>query len=260
MKLKRDLQKTLTGEDLLTKRISETIENIKYIHNRFDGAVCVGWSGGKDSTVVLDLCVRLYGNDIPVVFCDTRIEFPETYEFIEKMRKFYNLKNFHVTKPVRSFFEDLNARKGGLWSMAKWRPCCNNLKKIPLLNWMEEHGIKISISGTRKEESVKRRTYSLISEVSMGKRKILFGNPILDWSEEDVWNYHRRYNLPYNRIYDMGYDRCGCWACPCPNKAIDHYSILAKNHPKFYKIISNPKWRGKDKDKFYRHVWIELEE
>ena len=61
--------------------------------------------------------------------------------------------------------------------------------------------------------------------------------PMAFWTEKDVWDYINKYNLPYSRIYDMGYKRTGCMFCmygiqsePTPNR----FQTMEKTHPKIY--------------------------
>ena len=62
----------------------------------------------------------------------------------------------------------------------------------------------------------------------MKKNKLMI-NPIIEWTDAEVWEYINRYKLPYNPLYDMGYKRVGCIGCP-----------LSSNQRK--ELLNNPRW------------------
>lgn len=75
-------QKTLYGGDLYDRNIRKTKEYLRDYNE--DNSLLIGFSGGKDSTVLLDLALEeLPREDVYVIFEDTKIEFLETYEFVE---------------------------------------------------------------------------------------------------------------------------------------------------------------------------------
>ena len=66
--------------------------------------------------------------------------------------------------------------------------------------------------------------------------------PLAFWTEKDIWDYIEKYNLPYSKIYDMGYKRTGCMFCMFgvqyqnnPNK----FQMMEKTHPKIYDYCIN---------------------
>ena len=83
------------------------------------------------------------------------------------------------------------------------RYCCRELK--------EKGGEgRFCVTGVRKAESVRRRQFELC-EKGKGKR---FLNPIIDWTDDDVWEYIHTNNLQYCSLYDDGWKRVGCLLCP----------------------------------------------
>ena len=69
-------------------------------------------------------------------------------------------------------------------------------------------------------------------------------NPIVDWQDDDVWEYIRKYNLPYNPLYDRGYHRVGCIGCPMAKSA----ELLAQ--PEYYKLYLHAAQRYLDKHQY----------
>lgn len=92
------------------------------------------------------------------------------------------------------------------------RQCCAIRKVAPLRRALD--GKRAWITGMRREQS------SLRTEISIEERDAVHGlmkfNPLADWSEAEVWEYIRRYEVPYNPLYDQGYRSIGCAPCTRP--------------------------------------------
>jgi len=95
----------------------------------------------------------------------------------------------------------------------KW--CCKTQKFSPqnqLINQIYPNGVLV-VSGIRKAESNIRLRFDRIQKNKMiPKQTLVF--PILDWSSLDVWFYIFWKKIPYNKMYDYGFLRIGCWVCP----------------------------------------------
>lgn len=165
--------------------------------------VAVSFSCGKDSLVVLDLASRI-GIE-KAVFADTSIEFKETLEYLEYIQDFYNIDVVRSSKDFFSYVKDL-----GLPSR-RYRWCCDVLKFGPLANYAIENKIAAFITGLRRDESRRRECYDILNfNPAIPVPQV---NPILDWSDEDIWNYIKEHNLPYNPLYKH-FSRVGCFCCP----------------------------------------------
>ena len=83
--------------------------------------------------------------------------------------------------------------------------------------------------------------------VKKGKHII---NPIITWSDEDVWEFIKKYDLPYCELYDQGWDRLGCIGCPLNKNAakeLDDEPKFKENYKRaIYRMIENRKAKGKD--------------
>lgn len=82
----------------LDRKVGFSIARIVEWYTRFEGKVYVSFSGGKDSTVLLYLVRQLYP-DVPAVFCDTGLEYPEIKSFVK------TFSNVEFVKPTRTFYE-----------------------------------------------------------------------------------------------------------------------------------------------------------
>lgn len=185
--------------------------------------IAVGFSGGKDSQVVYDLCMRS-GVDFKAYF-NHSFESNITLRFI---REYYP----NVIKRRDSkfgFIENIWRNHGGLLPTVEMAYCCKDYKHNPL--YVDE----CSIVGVRKAESQKRKERTafeaknkttlnknkkLVNEYfeencqSVGAASVIQLKPIIDWSDSDVWGYIQRYNLPVNPEYRNGKKRVGCKICP----------------------------------------------
>jgi phosphoadenosine phosphosulfate reductase len=170
----------------------------------------VSFSGGKDSLVALDLCVK--AGIKKAVFADTTVEFEDTLRYVETIRQFYGI-DLAVVRPKRSFF-DLIQIFGFPSRRSRW--CCEALKFGPLGTYALENGITSFVTGLRSEESRKRRKYGLVGHNPVLPVSQI--NPLLNWKSEDVWEYVKEFSLPINALYDQGMRRIGCWPCPFKGK------------------------------------------
>ena len=184
-------------------KIQQSIDFLRKLET--DEPFCLGFSGGKDSVVILDLAKRA-GVRFTATYANTTVDPPGTISFIKN-----NYPQVVIRHPEKSFFQ-LVSEKGFPSRMRRF--CCEKLK--------ERYGIgKRTIEGMRAEESSKRALYE---PEQCDSRKWMKGAkhilPILSWSEDDVWHYIRKRGLPYSKYYDPPYNltRHGCVGCPLANK------------------------------------------
>jgi phosphoadenosine phosphosulfate reductase len=163
----------------------------------------VGFSGGKDSIVVLDLVQRA-GVKHQAYYSATGIDPPELVKFINE-RYPYVIQKRPNLKGHRSFYGMIQL-KGFPTKFARW--CCDTLKKDPVKHVPLQH----RILGIRAEESSQRA-----SKGQMGYFKRLKQwqyKPIFTWLEWEIWEYIESNKLPYPALYDEGFSRLGCVICP----------------------------------------------
>ena len=202
----------------------------------------VGFSGGKDSIVILDL-VRKSGVTHQAYYTWTTIDPPEILRFI---RKYY--PDVTILRPTLSFWAYIEQR--GILPTRTRRWCCDKLKKdpskhIPLLH---------RVFGIRREESARRATYTRIDNAPRRKKEKHY-YPIIEWTEGDVWDYIEVNNLPYPSLYDEGFDRIGCIICPfvTGRKLLIHKArwpgmyraldaILIARYPKSKTLLTLDEW------------------
>lgn len=241
-----------------------TVDEIAKAIDRHQNPV-VACSFGKDSMAVLHLARRAYP-DIPVIFNNTKVEYPDTLRLKRQLVNDWNL-NLIEAKPLDGWtFWDIVEKYGfpigqrrGTSTTSK---CCYYLKKKPMAHAIKKHNWDLILDGMTIFES-RQRYLQLSKYIDNGgyrfnkKWKCHKLSPILDWTPADVWDYIEENNLPYNEYYDKtlneipqmtkrgirekGYYRClrvGCWACTVPMRYNPYHLIhLKQYYPKLHQLI-----------------------
>jgi phosphoadenosine phosphosulfate reductase len=178
---------------------------LKEALERYGEEMAVAFTGGKDSIVVLHLLKEVMGSvDLPVLFVDTSVQFPEIYQYRDRIAKEWNL-NLQVAR---------NEEAIATIEIAKDRElCCHLLKTEALREAIKKGGWKALLTGIRWDEQEARSGELYFSPRSDHVRV----HPILHFTESDIWNYIRKYNIPYCSLYDQGFRSVGCVPCTKPS-------------------------------------------
>jgi len=185
----------------------ELIEKVLKEHKKS----VVAFSGGKDSTVVLDL-VRNIDNSVPAVFCDTGVEAKETYQYIKRVN------NIITLKPRKTFWQCIDEYgypEIKSKSKSHGNRCCFWLKEEPMNRYIKEYNIDLMFTGLTSDESNSRKLFFMHrgNYMFVKSQNVWKCHPIHDFSEKDVWDYINSNNLDYNELYDKGAKRTGCQPC-----------------------------------------------
>lgn len=200
--------------------------------------VAVGFSGGKDSQVVYDLCKRS-GIQFTAYFNHT-FESSVTLQFIREQYPEVVWRRNHRF----GFIENIWRNHNSLLPTVEKSYCCREYKHNP------KNVDNAAIIGVRREESFRRRNRNIFeanTKTTIKKNRALFSDyfqdhcmgkgspsiielkPIVDWSEEEVLDYIKRYGLPINPQYKES-NRVGCMVCPKANFTANYLPLL--HHPK----------------------------
>ncbi len=155
----------------------------------------------------------IFSRDLPIrVFTlDTGRLFPETYSVIESTRQRYG-KNLEVYFPEYQAVQELVTQKGPISfyeSLENRKECCFIRKVEPLNRALE--GVDVWITGLRADHSENRANLGLVEWDE--QRRIVKVNPLANWSLEEVKEYIKQYNVPYNVLQDRGFVSLGCQPC-----------------------------------------------
>jgi phosphoadenosine phosphosulfate reductase len=225
----------------LGKNAINTIRGI-VSRNEYKGLpVYVSFSGGKDSLVALDLAkAALKQREFKAFFLNTGIEFPETVEFARSFCEKLGVPLEEVG--AGSAFWEQVEKFGPPAKDFRW--CCKVCKLASAGNLKignenckiqgEEAASKIAyltIDGKRRHESFSRARISA-SETNPFVPAQLNIFPIRDWKALEVWLYIYWRRLSYNPLYDLGFERVGCWLCPSALAA--EYIRVKELHPEMH--------------------------
>ena len=159
----------------------------------------LGFSGGKDSQTIYELC-KMAGVKFKAHFNCTTVDFKELLRFIHK---YY--PDVIWNRPEKSIFKLIEIQ--GCLPMRNRRFCCRLIKEIGGIN-------SVVITGVRKAESRSRQSHKeVLMQCIKGEDKLLI-SPILEWTNGEVWDFVRNRIGYYCELYDMGFKRIGCVACP----------------------------------------------
>ncbi len=190
----------------------------------------VAFSGGKDSIVLLELVKKaLPRSSYMVVFGDTKMEFPDTYDLVDIVEKQCKEEGINFYRAASHFEPEESWRLFGPPSrVLRW--CCTVHKAAPqTLKIREVLGkndyVGMDFVGVRAHESATRATYD---EENFGKKQKgqYSHNPILEWTSAEIWLYIFSHNLPINNTYKKGNSRAGCLFCPMGGGKSDSFRYL----------------------------------
>ena len=271
----------------LELKIRKTELRIREWYEHWDGNVYISFSGGKDSTVLLDIVRKIYPN-IPAVFVDTGLEYPEIREFVKtfdnvvwlkpkmRFREVLNKYGYPViSKEQAGWIKDYQIggtqkRRDRIFKVSKkWQhlkdapfkisdECCNILKKNPAKIY-EKETKKHPFIGKLAEESYKRIQDYLRTGCNAFESKRPISNPLGFWTEQDILQYIKQFNIPYSSVYGdiiekdsqlvtTGEQRTGCMFCMFGvhlEKEPNRFQRMKETHSKQYDYCINKLGIGK---------------
>ena len=253
-------------------KLERTQEKIQDWYQHWDGQVYIAFSGGKDSTVLLDIVRNIYP-DVPAVFCDTGLEYPEIRNFVKKfdnvewikpkipfsevIKKYgYPVISKDVSQKLNEIVNTnsdmlrdkrLNGDSNGNGKMPKkWRylidapfkishKCCDVMKKRPSIKYEKETNRKAFTGLMSGESTLRSHSYKKYGCNAFGLSRPQ-SRPLMPWSELDIYQYIDEYNIDISEIYSMGYKRTGCMFCMFGSHLgnDNRFELMEKTHKKQY--------------------------
>jgi len=185
-------------------------EALDLVIKEFSDKIVFASSLGAEDQVITEMIAGI-DRHVKIFTLDTGRLFPETYEILERTINRYGIpievffpNAGHIEGMVRShginlFYETVENRK----------LCCHIRKTEPLTRAFA--GMEAWISGLRREQSVTRRDMKMVEWDD--QHKLIKINPLIEWTETQVWNYIKEKNIPYNKLHDQGFPSIGCQPC-----------------------------------------------
>ncbi len=186
---------SLTLTDTNSLESASAQEVLAYGVERFHPRLTMACSFQKEESVLVHMLSQIEPK-ARVFTIDTGVLFPETLRTWKQFEDRFGLR-----------VEVLDA--SGPWSTTN---CCGPAKVAALEQALE--GVDAWITGIRREQA---STRSIATKLERDERRGIWKlNPLVDWSEKDIWRYIHDYDLPYNPLHDRGYASIGCAPCTQP--------------------------------------------
>ncbi len=176
----------------------------------YKGKIALASSLSIEDQLLTDLIVKL-DKSTRIFTLDTGRLFPETYSLIDKTNFRYGIQ-LEVMFPDYKEVEKMVKTNGiNLFyaSIEKRKLCCKVRKLDPLKRAFE--GLDVWICGLRREQSVTRQNVELVEWDQVNK--LIKLNPLIDFTEQQVWDYIKENQVPYNKLHDYGFPSIGCQPC-----------------------------------------------
>lgn len=230
----------------------------------------VGISGGKDSTATALFAFENIAEPLRFMFCDTGIESPATYEYIDYLdEKLKALTGGGIERIKADFAEKMERKREkliasgeshraefmyptgnpfldmcvlkGRFPSTKTRFCTKDLKLEPLKKFYKslllDGKTVISWSGERAEESLARSKKPVKEVLFKTNEGIVYTyRPILRWKEADCFAILKRYGIKPNPLYAQGFNRVGCFPCIMCRKA--EIKMISELYPEVFEKLA----------------------
>lgn len=185
-------------------------ETIQFFLDKFQDKIAFSSSLGAEDQVITDMISKI-DKSAKIFTLDTGRVFPETYDLIDRTSRKYKM-------PIQIYFPDakqveemVNDKGINLFfeSVENRKLCCHIRKIEPLKRAFKD--LDVWICGLRRDQSITRTDVQVVEwDEANGLIKL---NPIVDWTEEQVWDYIKTNKVPYNRLHDKGFPSVGCQPC-----------------------------------------------
>lgn len=210
---------TQLNEELLGKSAQEIVS---FFLKEMGERITFGTSLGAEDQVITHM-LHQDGSKFKIFTLDTARLFPEVYDLIDLTNKRYKI-SIDIFFPEPEEVEKMVSENGiNLFfdSIENRHLCCQIRKLNPLKRALI--GREAWFTGLRRAQSVTRTDMQIVEyDANSGMLKI---NPLIDWSEEDVWDYINLHKIPFNPLHKKGYPSIGCQ--PCTRAIMDGEDVRA---------------------------------
>jgi len=176
----------------------------------FGSKITFATSLGAEDQVITFMISKI-DKSANIITLDTGRVFPETYDLLHRTVNRYGIAIKSYYPDTTQVEEMVNAKGINLFyeSIENRKLCCYVRKIVPLRRALQ--GMDAWITGLRREQSVTRTDLKIVEwDAANGLIKV---NPLLEWSETQVWDFIKSNNIPYNKLHDQGFPSIGCQPC-----------------------------------------------
>jgi phosphoadenosine phosphosulfate reductase len=188
----------------------QPVEALALLANKFPGEIVFSTSFGWEDQVITHV---IFANDLPIkIFTlETGRLFPETYYVWNRTMEMYG-KPIHAYYPNNKLLEQMVNAKGpsSFYESVENRKECCGIRKVEPLN-RALAGNKCWVTGIRAEQSADRQSMDNLEWDE--QHNLTKFHPIFDWTLDQVKEYVRVHNVPYNTLHDKGFPSIGCQPC-----------------------------------------------
>lgn len=285
----------------LDQKIDHCVGTIENFISRTGHDVYVSFSGGKDSTILLDIARRYVSKTMPAVFCNTGNEYPEILKFVRQtenvtwlhlkttmvqiiQKEGFPLVSKEVSEKIRQIRHTnsdklrnirLYGYKDRPRTMArcplKWQflkdaqfdiseRCCDELKKKRFKQYEKETGLYPLIGTTAAESRLRAMQYLRRGGCSAFNSKRPRSFPISIFTEKDIMEYAKRFNIKLCPIYnDPNVRQTGCMLCGFgADQDPHHFDFVFRHYPKAYQYFMNIKNNGVTYREALNYIGVKL--
>jgi phosphoadenosine phosphosulfate reductase len=197
--------------DQLNLTLKTTDDALQWVSDNLHPRVAKASSFGAEDAVIMDIMLKINPN-FRFFTLDTGRLPQETYDIMDVVRKKYGI-TIEVMFPDTKEVEGMVREKGInlFYDSIENRKLCCEIRKVHPINRMLAT-LDGWITGLRRDQTEIRKDANIF-QIDHGHGKILKINPIIDWTWDQVKDYIKKHNLPYNSLLDKGYPSIGCEPC-----------------------------------------------
>ncbi|UOF91935.1 phosphoadenylyl-sulfate reductase [Fodinisporobacter ferrooxydans] len=182
-------------------------ELLRYGLETFGNTIALACSFGAEDVVLVDMLMKI-NPSAKIFYLDTDVLFPETYAVRDAIIERYQPQQLIQYSPLLSLQEQKAQYGAELWGFDP-NSCCNIRKVEPLERALLP--LKAWITGIRRDQAPTRANAKVVE--SDQRFRLVKLNPLASWTNEQVWDYIKENNVPYNVLHDQGYPSIGCIHC-----------------------------------------------
>ena len=172
----------------------------------YRGSITLACSFGAEDVALVDMVAKI-DPSVSIFYLDTDYLFEETFEVRDRITAKYGVRPVSV-KPSLSIEQQTEIHGADLFARQPDQ-CCKIRKIEPLRRHLG--GFQAWITGIRRDQAPARANARVVEWDTIFNLVKL--NPIAPWSPDDVWDYIRANDVPYNTLHDKNYPSIGCHPC-----------------------------------------------